>query len=130
MSESTLNIKNLFPVSIDCTSGQASIKIKYNTIKWPNGQLQKEYQDQNLSDPKLICYLSSLRHGETKEQIQSAGDMIIENNLLFNQQNHFNEGDNSIMPWSVQDPLSCYKLQYNGDTPLQQFKLQYKNLYL
>ena len=32
MSESTLNIKNLFPVSIDCTSGQASIKIKYNTI--------------------------------------------------------------------------------------------------
>lgn len=130
MSEQLLGVNKLFPITIDCTSGQATIEIKYNTILWPNGQLQDQLENQDLTDPKLICYLSSLRYGQTKEQIQSAGDMIIENDLIFNEQNHFDENTNTIHPWSKQDPTSCHKLQYDGNTPLQNFKLQYKNLYL
>lgn len=130
MVDNNLIINKQFPIIIDCITGQATINIRYNTILWPNGQLQKETENQELSDPKLICYLSSLRYGQTKQQTQSAGDMIISNDLVFNQQNHFDEKANIVNPWSEQDKTACYKLQYDGDIPLQHFQLQYKNLYL
>lgn len=130
MSNNILNTNKLFPININCITGQVTIGIHYNTILWPNGQIPNQTNTENLADPKLICYLSSLRHGNTEQQKESAGDMIVFNNLIFNQQNHFNEKTNTIDAWSKQDPSSCYKLQYDGDIPLQDFKLQYKNLYL
>ena len=122
-----MNINKIFPIIIDCTTGQSTITIKYNTILWPNGILE---QQQSISDPKLICQLSSLRHGITEQRTESAGDMIISNDLVFNEQNHFDESTNTIKPWEEEDKTLCHKLTYDGDIPLQHFQLEYKNLYL
>ena len=55
--------------------------------------------------------------------------MVLLNKLLFLQQNHFDK-DNKIKEWSEQDNTLCHKITYNGDIPLQNFIMIYKNLYL
>ena len=117
-------INQLCPISIDCATGQYEMKINYNTINWPHGILQ------NLNDPKEICYLSSLRYNELHTTNESIGDMILLNELVFSEQNHFQPITNKIKPWSKQDRTLCHKVTYDGDIPLQNFIIIYKNLYL
>ena len=117
-------IKQLCSIEINCETGEYMMKINYNTINWPHGILQ------NLNDPKEICYLSSLRHNELHTTNESVGDMILSNKLLFSEQNHFQPVTNKIRPWSEQDKTLCHKITYDGDIPLQNFIITYKNLYL
>ena len=126
----SLQIKQTCPVSINCATGEYYMDVHYNTIDYPNGVLEAETSGSSKLDPKLICYLSSLRFGQSKQKREAVGDMVIYNNFLFNQQNHFDYKDNIIKQWSKDDKTLCHRLTYDGDIPLQNFSIKYKNYYL
>ena len=129
-SYSPPQITQLCPISINCATGEYTMQVKYNTINWPNGILESENNNNSIEDPKLICYLSSLRNGQSFNAQQSVGDMILSNNLIFSEQNHFDYTTNTLKPWSEQDKTLCHRITYDGDVPLEHFIIKYKNLYL
>ena len=56
--------------------------------------------------------------------------MIKFNNLHFSGQNYFSLNPIKLQTWTEQSPDSSYKMTYNGQTPLSQISVTYKNLYL
>ena len=114
-------------VNLNCETGEYYMQVYYNTIPWPNGLFE---DGTFLNDPKAICQVSSLRQGKNTTVNESIGDMILYNNFIFSEQNHFDYVTNTIRPWSTQDRTLCHKVTYDGDIPLQNFDINYKNLYL
>ena len=118
--------KQLCPIVFNNLTGEYTMQVRYNTILWPNGLIT---DNNDLSNPAAICQVSSLRHKQSQTTTESVGDMILSNKLCFMQQNHFNQ-NNKLEQWKIQDKTLCHKVTYDGDTPLQNFNIQYKNLYL
>ena len=116
----------LCPITLNCATGEYIMEVSYNTIPWPNGLLTNR---ESLNNPAAICQVSSLRHKQSQTSIESVGDMVLSNKLVFIQQNHFND-NNAMESWKSTDKTLCHKVTYDGNIPLQNFDLQYKNLYL
>ena len=119
-----LNIEQFMPVSIDCETGSYIISYNYNKILWANAIIN------DLTDPKEICYLSSLRHGKYYTNTENAGDMILYNNFVFIEQNHFDMQEGKIKPWQQNDKTLCHKVTYDGKVPIRELIIDYKNYYL
>ena len=124
-----LNYKNkyfsqIIPINFNCMLGEHNITYHYNKIKWPDATLD------NLTSAKQICYLSSLRHNELYTKTESIGDMILYNNFIFTEQNHFDIETGRLKPWNVNDKTLCHKITYDGTTPLEELNINYKNYYL
>ena len=111
-------------LTFDCQTGQYNAQYQYNEIWWPDGLLEE-------NDNNNICYLSNLRFGTDPKLIkESVGDMVLLNQFVFNERNHFDERTGKLVPWSQKDKTACHKLTYDGNTPLNNFKISYKNYYL
>ena len=117
-------ISQKIPFSINTAFGLYDMRIYYNEIKWPAAMLN------NLINPEEICALSSLRHGHSEILEEKVGDMILLNNLKFQQQNNFDPITGTLKQWNESNPTLSYKLTYDGEIPLQQLDIQYKNYYL
>lgn len=111
-------------VNINCETGQYNVSFNYNQIKWPGALLD------NLTQPQRICDLSSLRNKESYTATEEAGDMILYNNFMFNEQNCFDSATGTLKPWSETNKKLSYKITYDGKIPLYHFDMNYKNYYL
>ena len=123
-------IQKSYPIQLNCKTGEYTMQVSYNTIDWPNGNLQDQTNNISKNNPQSICYLSSLRHGQSYTTTESIGNAILSDELVFSQQNHFDQETYTIRPWQQNDKTLSYKVTYNGDIPLQNFNMTYKNLYL
>ena len=56
--------------------------------------------------------------------------MILYNNFIFTEQNHFDIETGRLKPWNVNDKTLCHKITYDGTTPLEELNINYKNYYL
>ena len=121
-------VSNVFSLSahfkFDNMEGKYKIRYNYNKILWPNALLQR------LNYTNQICYLSSLRKKQSYVMEEDAGDMILYNNFIFTEQNHFKQDTGTLQRWTQQDKTLCHKVTYDGVIPLQYFQLYYKNYYL
>lgn len=124
MTDSTNIFSMRANFKFDNEIGQYKIKYKYNKILWPNAIIQ------DFMRANEICYLSSLRKEQSYIIEEDAGDMILYNNFIFSEQNHFQKTTGTLQKWNSQDKTLCHRVKYNGKNPLSCFSLYYKNYYL
>lgn len=126
---------NIMPATFTFNSetGEAIGQLKYRNSDFEfvtqsnesNSEEEEESENQQVVDPWTTYGYDN----NTILHTENVGDMLRSNYIIIQDRNYATD-DWGVVEWSEENPTACHKITHDVATPLSNFSILYKNMYL